>query len=36
VDDKPCRDFDADALTVKLPDSKQSVRVKATITPVKG
>jgi mannose/cellobiose epimerase-like protein (N-acyl-D-glucosamine 2-epimerase family) len=36
VDDKPYRDFDADALTVKLPDSKQSVRVKATITPVKG
>jgi hypothetical protein len=36
VDDKPYRDFDAAALTVKLPDSKQSVRVKVTITPVKG
>lgn len=33
VDGKSHRDFDADALTVKLPDSKSDLSVKVTITP---
>ena len=35
VDGKPYDKFEADALTVKLPDSKERLRVKARIEPVK-
>jgi anti-anti-sigma factor len=33
IDDKPHGDFDADALTVKLPESSEAVRVKVRIVP---
>jgi len=33
VNDQPYTDFDAAALTVKLPESKESVRVKVRIAP---
>lgn len=35
VDGRPYAAFDADALSVQLPDSRQDVRVKVTLTPVK-
>lgn len=35
IDDKPYSNFDADKLTVKLPESTIPVRVKVTLTPVK-
>ncbi len=34
VDGKPYNNFDASALTVKLPDSKERVKVKARVSPV--
>jgi mannose/cellobiose epimerase-like protein (N-acyl-D-glucosamine 2-epimerase family) len=34
IDDEPYDNFDAEALTVKLPDTKQQVRVKVRIEPV--
>jgi mannose/cellobiose epimerase-like protein (N-acyl-D-glucosamine 2-epimerase family) len=34
IDDEPYRQFDAQALTVSLPDATESVRVKVTVTPV--
>jgi mannose/cellobiose epimerase-like protein (N-acyl-D-glucosamine 2-epimerase family) len=34
IDDQPYSDFDAEALTVKLPDTDQRVRVKVRIEPV--
>lgn len=33
IDDEPYTNFDADALTVKLPDTKEQVRVKVQIVP---
>jgi hypothetical protein len=33
IDDKPYQAFDADALTVHLPDTRDQVRVKVQITP---
>ncbi len=33
IDDKPYTDFDAEGLTVKLPDTKERVRVKVQIAP---
>jgi len=33
ADDEPYHDFDADALTVKLPDSKESIRYRVRIVP---
>lgn len=36
IDEKPYKDFNADAMTVKLPASNTDLRVKATITPVKA
>lgn len=35
IDGKPCTEFDADGLKVKLPSSQSDLRVKATLTPVK-
>jgi mannose/cellobiose epimerase-like protein (N-acyl-D-glucosamine 2-epimerase family) len=35
IDGRPYTAFDADALSVQLPDSRQDVRVKVTLTPVK-
>ena len=35
IDDQPYAQFDADAMTVKLPDSDTSLRVKVTLTPVR-
>jgi hypothetical protein len=34
IDDEPYDNFDAEALTVKLPDTKQQVRVKVRVEPV--
>jgi hypothetical protein len=34
IDDEPYANFDAAALTVKLPESKQQVRVKVRVAPV--
>lgn len=34
IDDAPYTDFDAEALTVKLPDTDKQVRVKVLLTPV--
>ena len=34
IDGRPHNDFDADALSVKLPEARQSLRVKVTLTPV--
>jgi mannose/cellobiose epimerase-like protein (N-acyl-D-glucosamine 2-epimerase family) len=34
IDDQPCTNFDARAMTVSLPDAKQPVRVKARVAPV--
>jgi mannose/cellobiose epimerase-like protein (N-acyl-D-glucosamine 2-epimerase family) len=36
IDGKPYTGFDADALTVKLPDAQSSLKVKVTITPCKA
>jgi hypothetical protein len=33
VDEKPYTNFDANALTVKLPDTKEQVKVKVELTP---
>jgi mannose/cellobiose epimerase-like protein (N-acyl-D-glucosamine 2-epimerase family) len=35
IDGKPHTDFDAEKLTVKLPESKTALKVKVTLTPVK-
>lgn len=35
IDGKPYTNFDADKLTIQLPDSAADLRVKATVTPVK-
>jgi len=35
IDGKPCANYNADELTVNLPDSNSAVRVKVTIAPVK-
>ena len=35
IDDEPYTNFDADALSVKLPDTDKQVRVKVLLTPVK-
>jgi hypothetical protein len=35
IDGRPHAAFDADGLSIQLPDSRQDVRVKATLTPVK-
>ena len=34
IDDEPYKNFEADALTVKLPDTKDQVRIKVRIEPV--
>ena len=34
IDGKPCADFNADELIVRLPESQNALKVKATITPV--
>jgi len=34
IDGKPHRDFDAESLTVKLPDASDALRVKVTLTPL--
>jgi mannose/cellobiose epimerase-like protein (N-acyl-D-glucosamine 2-epimerase family) len=34
IDNKPYQDFDADNLTVKLPDTKERVKIKVEIVPV--
>lgn len=34
IDDRPYTDFDADKLTVKLPDTRDSVRVRVRILPI--
>ncbi|MDD5519750.1 MAG: AGE family epimerase/isomerase [Kiritimatiellae bacterium] len=36
IDGKPYSNFDAEALSVKLPDSQSSLKVKVTITPCKA
>jgi hypothetical protein len=36
VDDKPYTDFNAEALTVKLPDTSQQVKVRVRLMPVSG
>jgi len=36
IDGKPYTDFDADKLTIRLPPAAGSMRVKATVTPVKA
>jgi hypothetical protein len=33
IDGQPYSDYDADALTVKLPDTQERVKVKVTIVP---
>ena len=35
IDDAPYSDFDADALSINLPDSEQDLRVKARVVPTK-
>ena len=35
IDGRPYSAFDADSLSIQLPDSRQDLRVKATVTPVK-
>jgi mannose/cellobiose epimerase-like protein (N-acyl-D-glucosamine 2-epimerase family) len=35
IDDQPYTQFDADAMTVQLPESQTAIRVKVTLTPVK-
>ncbi|HUR36101.1 MAG TPA: AGE family epimerase/isomerase [Vicinamibacterales bacterium] len=36
ADGEPYHDFDADGLTVKVPDSKEAVRLKVTLVPTKA
>ena len=36
IDGEPYQNFDADTLTVKLPDARSDLRVKVTVTPQRG